>query len=68
MTVSFVFLYLFAITFFPIQIAKDVLPEVLIAIVAFGKDVYNFVFGSSASSTKKDEVISNALDQAQQLP
>lgn len=59
LTVLFVFSYLFGITFSEVKLPKDIVPQVLIAIVAFGKDIYSYFFGNSQGSAKKDEIISN---------
>lgn len=56
-TILAVFGYLFGITFTEVKLSKDIVPQVLIAIVAFGKDIYNYFFGSSQGAAKKDEVI-----------
>lgn len=58
-TIILVFGYLYGITFFNVKLPRDVVPQVLIAIVAFGKDIYNYFFGNSQGAAKKDEVIAN---------
>lgn len=59
LTIVFVFGYLYGITFFDVRLPKDVVPQVLIAIVAFGKDIYNYFFGSSQGLAKANETIAN---------
>ena len=56
-TVLLVFGYLYGITFFGVKLPHDIVPQVLIAIVAFGKDIYNYFFGNSQGSAKKDELL-----------
>lgn len=57
LTVILVFGYLYGITFFNVKLPHDIVPQVLIAIVAFGKDIYNYFFGSSQGANKKDELL-----------
>lgn len=59
MTILLVFGYLYGITFLNVKLPHDIVPQVLIAIVAFGKDIYSYFFGNSQSSNKKDELIAN---------
>lgn len=59
LTILLVFGYLFGITFTEVKLPHDIVPQVLIAIVAFGKDIYSYFFGNSQGSAKKDEIISN---------
>lgn len=56
-TIFGVFGYLYGITFFEVRLPKDIVPQVLIAIVAFGKDIYNYFFGSSQGMAKANETI-----------
>lgn len=58
-TVISVFAYLFAITFTDVKLAKDIIPQVLIAIVGFSKDIYNYFFGSSQGASKQAETIAS---------
>lgn len=58
-TILLVFGYLYGITFFAVKLPHDVVPQVLIAIVAFGKDIYNYFFGSSQGLAKANETIAN---------
>jgi hypothetical protein len=55
------FTYFFAI----LIIDKKVDPQVSIAIVALSSAATGYYFGSTTGSSKKDETISKALDQAQ---
>lgn len=59
LTLIFVFGWLIAVTFLPVKVDKDILAQILIAIVAFGKDIYNYFFGSTQGSAKKDEMIAS---------
>ena len=59
LTIILVFAYLFGITFTEVKLPHDIVPQVLIAIVAFGKDIYNYFFGNSQGSAKKDDTIAS---------
>ena len=57
LTILLVFGYLYGITFTEVKLPHDIVPQVLIAIVAFGKDIYSYFFGNSQGSAKKDELL-----------
>lgn len=59
LTVTFVFSYLFGITFFEIKCDKEIVLTCIVAIVAFGKDIYNYFFGNTQGANKKDELLAN---------
>lgn len=67
-TILLVFGYLYGITFTEVKLPHDIVPQVLIAIVAFGKDIYNYFFGNSQGSASKDQTISDLSKSTSAMP
>lgn len=58
--VSLVFAYFFIYSFAPLsKDQRDNCREIAIAVIGMGSLIFNFIYGSSSSSARKDEVISN---------